>query len=615
MTEYVIKAGAYAREKVVSISRDFLWYYTFAIILLKSVIFIGFIIAQGDIPFDLRTAYHTVPSLWIYGSFIAVLLSFAFLLRGKARMWYLVLFNLAFSTLFVFDLWYYRGFGTMLNLHLFSQTANLQNMGDCIYSMARRADAVFLFDGIILLLMVLFTKHPFSKGNRNLPLFAAIFFLASGYIAYVHHKVDIVEGGQNQILFRICWTPKETITNLSPLGFHLYDTYNYAQESRPLVLREEEKQEIEAWFENKKEDLPENGYKALFKGKNLIHIQFESLENFVIGRKINGQEITPNINKLLKNSIYFPNIYEQVHNGTSSDSDLMVNTSVYPVRSGSTFFRYPYNTYNSLPQLMEKHGYDTLAIHSDKGAFWNWMEATEAIGFDKCLDVESFTVDEEIGLGLSDGSYLRQVGDVLVKQKQPFYSFVVTMTSHGPFDLPEKYRELKLDKELDKTKLGGYFQSMHYTDKHIGLLIEKLRQDGALENSVITIAGDHCGVHKYYQDELESIQPRESWWYDKNKCIPLIAYQEDGQEERKETIGGQIDIMPTIAYLMGVDEEEYAQTAMGRNLLRTSRSFAVLSDRTFVGQSTGEEEKQAAINGIDLADKIVRSNYFKAAGE
>jgi phosphoglycerol transferase MdoB-like AlkP superfamily enzyme len=136
----------------------------------------------------------------------------------------------------------------------------------------------------------------------------------------------------------------------------------------------------------------------LLKGKNLIFIQLESFENFVIGQKINNQEITPNLNRFLKNSIYFDSIEEQVHLGTSSDSDLLVNASVYPVRSGSTFFRYPDNTYNSLPKLLEKSGYSTLAIHPDKGAYWNWMPALKSMGFQKCIDASYFNMTEFIGL-------------------------------------------------------------------------------------------------------------------------------------------------------------------------------------------------------------------------
>jgi lipoteichoic acid synthase len=412
-------------------------------------------------------------------------------------------------------------------------------------------------------------------------------------------------------LFRVCWAPNQTISNLSPIGYHIYDIYNFTQDCKPLELTAKDKKDINSWFESKKENIPDNEYKGMFKGKNLIIIQVESLENFVIGQKINGQEITPNLNKLLGNSLYFPDYYEQVYNGTSSDADLMTNTSIYPVRRGSTFFRYPGNKYNSLPKLMQGIGYSTLAVHPDNASYWNWMPALKSIGFQRCIDASYFDQSETIGMGISDGSYLRQVEPLAEKQKQPFYMFLVTLTSHAPFNLPQQYRELKLDPALDKTKLGGYFQSMHYTDKQLGIFIDKLQKSGVLNNTAIALYGDHCGIHKFYQQEVNQIQPSQSWWLDNHHHIPLIIYQKNLKGKTVSTIGGEIDLMPTISYLMGIDESKYADTTMGRNLLKTNKNFAVLADGKYVGTAASSKEKNSSIQGLEIANKIIESNYFK----
>ncbi len=98
----------------------------------------------------------------------------------------------------------------------------------------------------------------------------------------------------------------------------------------------------------------------------------------------------------------------------------MTNTSVFPVRKGSTFFRFPNSTYNSLPTILENHGYYTKAIHADKGSYWNWAPALTDIGFQQCIDAKSFKMDETIFLGLSDGSFFRQMKDTVIKQKTTF---------------------------------------------------------------------------------------------------------------------------------------------------------------------------------------------------
>ncbi len=603
---------AFLKEKARLFLGNILWYYIFFSILFKSIILVGFIANDNHARISLEKAYQAIPSLLIYCCFIIILLSFSYLLQGKFRVWYLVLANLVFSFLLMSDLWYFRGFGTFISLHLLKQTANLDNLSGSIFSMARSIDTVFIFDAVILLIFTIFNKVPHKRMERNIILFLLLVIVSTGYISYIHYKVDIVENGSNQILFRICWTPNETIANLSPVGYHIYDTYKYLEERQPLVLKPEENEEIKAWYDQKIETLPDNEYKALFSGKNLLVLQVESLENFVINRKIAGQEITPNLNKLLKNSLYFSNFHEQVNEGTSSDADFLVNTSLYPLQRGSTFFRYPDNTYNSLPKLLHTLGYSSLAIYPVKGAFWNWTEAMKSIGFEKTMDISNFNMEEVIGLGISDGSYLNQIQPLAAKQPQPFHMHIVTLTSHGPFDIPEKYRELNLDKKLDQTKLGGYFQSIRYTDRQIGEFISGLSRDGLLDNTVVVIYGDHCGVHKYYQDELYSIQPTEDWWLEENSRIPLIIYQNKLNGEEFKTNGGPIDILPTISYLLGVDENTYIHTAMGRNLLKTAKDFAVITEkRKYVGPDVNNDVKENDMKGLDISDKIIRSNYFK----
>jgi lipoteichoic acid synthase len=463
-----------------------------------------------------------------------------------------------------------------------------------------------------VLLYMNYRKNKYLGSSKaSIPAFAVLLAVSITCIGLVHWKVDVLEKGKKHNLFTICWSPSQTISNLSPIGYHIYDIYSYLNESDQMVLKPEEKEEIGKWFEEKKESIADNSYKAMFKGKNLIILQVESLENFVIGKKVDGQEITPNLNAMLRNSLYFTEFHEQVYNGTSSDGDLMANASVYPVRRGSTFFRFPHNSYNSLPMLMEQMGYYTSAIHPDKGSYWNWMEALKSMGFNKCMDVSSFVYDEAIGLGLSDGSFLRQVVPVLKKQKSPFYTFMVTLTSHGPFDIPQKYRKLNLDEKLDKSKLGGYFQSINYTDRQIGEFVANLKINNLLDNTVIVIYGDHEGVHKFYKDDILEIKPSEDWWMDNGKRVPFIIFQNKISEQKISTIGGQIDILPTVSYLMGVNESSYADTAMGRNLLKTNKNFVVLADRKYIGSGGTEEQERNAVKGIDIADKIISGNYFK----
>jgi phosphoglycerol transferase MdoB-like AlkP superfamily enzyme len=588
---------------------DLFWCAAYIMGLLKVLAFMGITTSWNNEWQFFISRFFSVPTL-VPAAFTLMYFAIALFFKGRARLWVTLGLN-AFLTLFlIFDLMYFRGYSNFLSIYLFNQASNLDNLGDTVVSMLRPQDALFLVDLLLGLFFILKFKSLGKKIARQIPLVALFSVLTIGYMYYAHYQYDIVEGGQNRIVFRICWTPIDTMRNLSPIGYHIYDSYEYFKENRSIQLTEDEHKAISVWYAENQETRNADEFKGIFAGKNLILLQVESLENFVINQSYQNQEITPNLNRLLQNSIYFSNFYEQVWNGTTSDAELMSNTSVYPVRRGSTFFRFPQNEYNSLPQLMETKGYTTQAIHPDKGAYWNWRQALTAIGFDNTIDESAFVLDEKVGLGLSDGSFLRQVVPILKETKQPFYNFMITLTSHGPFDIPQEYRDLEMPESLDQTKLGGYFQSLHYTDKQIGAFLENLDKEGLLDNTVVVIYGDHGGIHKYYNDELATIQPQEDWWMNYDKKVPLIVYSKGIEPKVVETTGGQVDILPTVSYLMGINEAEYSHTSLGRNLLTTNKDYVVLADGTFVGKSSDMQEHVS--KGIDISDLLVQGNYFKS---
>ena len=573
--------------------------FTLIAIVLKGALFLGFSLNQNLYTLNFGLGYRQA-SYFInyYIAFAAIFVSICFLFKNKGKFFSLIIVDLFITLITVMDIWYFRGFQTVPSVMLLKQTANLDNLGDSIFSMASPYDLLFFVDFIILIIAFIIFRKSFKNCKSNWKGTLIVLLVSICYIGYVPFNVNVLkrENVKNSYLFSN-YDPTNTVEYFSPIGYHIFDIYNVYKNSKPYKMTADDEAKIKEYYDFKNENLPDNEFKGMFKGKNLIVIQVESLEDFVINKKVDGQEITPNINKLLNNSIYLPNIFEQVNEGTSSDSDLMVNTSMLPLRQGSTFFRNPATTYNSLPNILEKDGYSTIAIHSDKGSFWNYAQGLNGIGFDKFVDYYSFNRDENIGLGLSDGSYFRQIEPMIKELKQPFYAFTVTLTSHGPFDLPKEYRELKLSPELDDNVLGGYFQSIHYTDAKIGMFIESLKKDGLLDNTVIAIEGDHTGPHKYYNSKIESLSNPESWWLDNgNHTVPLIIYNPS--------------IKTTLLYLLGVDNNVYQNTALGRNLLNTKRSYAVLTDKTIKGELT-DKEKEIVGNVLDLSDKMIRADYFK----
>ncbi|WP_125152203.1 LTA synthase family protein [Clostridium rectalis] len=595
-----------------NIKENKLFKYSFIIILIKTLLFVLLISSDKAVSINANTVLHSVPPILVYISFICLIFSFSFLFNGIPQLCYFILTNIILTIIYIGDIWYYRSNHSFLSYHLLKATSNLNNLGDSIFAMSRSIDILFLLDIIFIIFISLKDLKMYKRCKRNLTSFFILFLLPILYLVYAHYKVDILKKGyENQILFKGSWTQNQTMASLTPIGYHIFDIYTFYKESQPYIIDDNEKIQIDNWFKSKSVTLPDNRYKGIFKDKNLIILQVESLENFVVGQKIQNQEITPNLNKLLKNSLYFDNYIEQTHNGTTSDAELLTNTSIYPVRSGSTFFRYPGNTYvNSLPNIMKRLGYNTVACHPDKGSYWNWLPALKSIGFDKCYDSSSFNSDEVIGLGISDKSFLNQLPDILEKEKQPFYSFSITVTSHSPFNLPKEYEELKLNSSFNESRMGKYFQSIHYTDKQIGNFLNILKKKNLLNNSVVVLYGDHEGVHKFFDDEINSMSQKEKWW-DNNLEIPLIIYSKDIKGETISTTGGQVDLLPTLSYLMGANSSDYLLSSIGRNLLNTKLDFAVTSTGKYIGKETKKLNKEFFLKGITISDKIIRANYFK----
>jgi len=543
----------------------------------------------------------------VYYSFILIMLSFSFLFKRRGHLIYLISFDLIFSLLTIADLWYYRGFSGFLSLYTARQTANLENLSDSIFSMYRIKDLLFIVDIIPLCILSFFPKKMNRKYKKSLFKFILTLVLP---IFFIYTGNFLLEKSRGLSLLRTTWKPNETIGRLSPIGYHLNDVWEFFTSGSKIDLDEKEISEIKNWFRNNIENSTDSNCSQTFKGYNLLVIQVESLESFVINNNINGQEVTPVLNKLLKNSFYFTNFYEQINNGGSSDADLMTNTSIYPTLKGSAFVVYSDNKYFSLPLFLKDSGYYTVAVKSDKGVYFNWKPALKSIGFGNCMDYSYFSKDDMIRMGLSDSSYFAQTLKLVKGWKKPFYSFLVTVTSHAPFLMPKDRQYLKLPDELNKTKIGQYFQAINYVDRHIGLFLDKLDKSCILDSTIVVIYGDHTSLHKYYADELEEMKHKESWWLTMNQKIPLIIFSKGQQQQTIPTIGGQIDVMPTLLFLLGMDKSLWERTAMGKNLLKTKRNYTYLPNKGIIGKQ--EENKKAELsNPFVISDKIIRSDYFR----
>ncbi|TAH74914.1 MAG: hypothetical protein EWM47_01155 [Anaerolineaceae bacterium] len=327
------------------------------------------------------------------------------------------------------------------------------------------------------------------------------------------------------------------------------------------------------------------------KGKNLVVIQLEAFQDFVINSSYNGQEITPNLNKLIENdTIYFNQYYSNTGKGNTADAEFSSLNSLYPIINGEIYRLYEDNTFHGLPWLMREEGYRVFAVHGYKGDFWNREAAYPYQGFEDYISMEDLNQDDIIGMGISDKSMFEQLVPLLSNEQTPFFSFVITLTNHHPFNLDEGHQSLELLEEDIDTKFGSYLQTVRYTDEAIGQFITDLKAAGLYDNTVIAFYGDHHGLNCGMEDVRESVSKfiGRIYDYDEMLNVPMLIHIPNSNiKETIQTTGGQIDFLPTIANIMGLTLDN--KLILGQDLSNASQGFVAFTTYLFEGSFANNE--------------------------
>ena len=547
----------------------------------------------------------------VYLGFVLLLYSFGYMFSNKKQILFYIILNTLFTILIILDLWYFRANRDFLGLENIFVRATFNPSGLSLIN-PKIIDLVFLID-IIPIITLFITKKISNIQKRSIPKLTISLTTSLAIIIGAILFIDIfkLSNYSTASISKPQWNPAETVAASGPISYHL-------QEASKAITRlvsnpsSDDINEIETWINNNKENLPDNEFKGLFKGKNVIFLQIESLENFVIGKKTNGTEIAPFLTKLSKEGLYFTNIYEQNNGGDSIDCDFLINSSTFTLGDQITALDYSENTYpNSLPKLFENIGYETITSHAENYSAFNWSKLHKnAFGVDTLWSLNDYNYDEAVGYGISDRTFLNQLSEKLKTLKQPFLFQSPTLSSHGPFAIGKEYRQLNLPKEVDESKLGGYFESIHYTDAQIKMFFDKLSESGVLNNTVVVMYGDHTGVHKYYNNEIKDLDYEGGWWKDYDHKIPLIIYTPNMKPSVITASGGQSDFLPTISYLMGIDKSLYENTSMGRVLVNTNRNSTIIRTKEIEGEVKSPEEEQHVLNSYIIGEKIIKTNFF-----
>jgi Phosphoglycerol transferase and related proteins, alkaline phosphatase superfamily len=542
---------------------------------IKTPNMILFIFAVKIITYYVLINVNILDNPLVLGSIAVFMILFLSLSRSnikKKRGWFLILYSF-FSVVMFADTMYYNYYNQTVSIRQIWQASNVAKVPSSFI-------ATLIPASFILLLDIPFVYYYFKqdaslwaekkeKGKTRKQISRYVVIICSIIILCAINPLQAM-GVQK-------------IRSVEFFTSHIADIYDTvasdvsAKEVPPKqVLKEVE------------ENVEETSNKKLFgiaKGKNLIVIQIEAFQNFLLGATYNGQELTPNLNKLMqKDTLYFDHYYTNIGKGNTADAEFSTLNSLYPVIDGECYRLYEDNTYDGLPWLLKNRGYTTLAFHGNDASFWNRDKAYPYQGFDQFYSKERLNASDVIGLGISDKSLFRQTSQILKQQTTPYFAFIVTITNHHPFIIDPKLAEIKLLPEHEGTKFGSYLETAHYTDEAIGEFINELKASGQYDNTVIALYGDHHGLN-CTMDNNDVIMGKylgRTYDYDEMLNIPLIIHiPGSGVNQTNSTTGGQIDFLPTIANLMGFKIKQ--PYVLGQDLVNATDGFVAFTSYLFDG--------------------------------
>lgn len=508
----------------------------------------------------------------------------AFLMSKKIKYWYLGIMSSATALLFAVQFLYYEYAEGFLQPSAFSYFREGATMFSAVKILLSWRMLIFAAGPILVAAAHILTRRGLIKepalskkwkiAMTALTLFSVIF--GNGYL----FLREATEGGFSYIYeYHRLANVNRLVSKVGILNFSIGNAVWFGLQTDEVSAAD--MNALKAWTENRPKTATATTSEqfAMARGRNLIIIQVEALENAVIGEKIGDGEITPNLNALAGEGLYFPNYYAPVGPGTTADAEFMTQTSLFALPDKVAFICCARRNYAALPALLKQQGYATANLHGDVPSFWNRANMYPRLGYEKIFGRNDFTVSREVGAyKLSDEDFFAQAVPKLKALPRPFMATLITLSSHMPFELPVDLNTFPIPPDAKLTTLQkNYVQSVHYADAAIGKFIADLKAADLYDNSLIAVFGDHGS---FTDIEKILVKPHTVSLELQKSQVPLILLAPGtALKGVGYASGSHLDFYPTVANLLGVAPPD---PVFGQNLLN-AKTPAVVHRRLISG--------------------------------
>jgi phosphoglycerol transferase MdoB-like AlkP superfamily enzyme len=409
----------------------------------------------------------------------------------RVRPWILLGIGIFGSLLLLADACYYRFFGDVLSAPALLAARQTGHVWGSVSSLFTPGlwwlIADWPFAGSLASRV---SRQPQPAGQSGAPVImaAAVLSLALIVSGAIVSAPRVLMSAPLDQMFRA----RSVVEQLGPFGYHAYDGWNYV---RGTWLRApappEQVDAVLGWLRDRAPLRAGGQTFGAARGKNLIVVQVESLQDFAVDFTIGNQEVMPHLRRWSADSLRFTNVTDQTSEGRTSDAEFTTMTSLLPLNHGAVAFRFPANHYTALPRVLTEHGYATLSAVPFEAGFWNRRVMHPAYGFQSSLFEPDFQMTEQIGWGLNDHDFLQQMVPRLERLPRPFGAWLITLSLHHPFEaFPDRHKVLKLG-GLEGTPFGNYLHTMHFFDQALEDFKAALARDRLLDDSVVVVFGDH----------------------------------------------------------------------------------------------------------------------------